>query len=174
MAFAEIWASSSWIAVLLLVFAIGFGVAESLTPGFGVCGTLSVLCGVASLILEGIFTKSILGVLLVLIIILISAILLFSLFVYSAKKGCLKETPIVESHSAIPENYGKDEEKELLVGRVGVIVSECKPVGKADFEGKVYTIISNGKNLEVGKLVVVEYIKNDVIFVKELKGGENE
>ena len=96
------------------------------------------------------------------------------MFVFSASKGHLRKTPIIESKSAIPENYGNDSEKTILIGRVGVIVSECKPVGTAEFDGALHTVISGSKNLTVGKLVVVEYIKDNVIFVKELKGGENE
>lgn len=174
MGFAEFFTQMSWIVILLLSLAAVFGIAESLTPGFGVCGTISVICAVASLVLEGVFTRSIYAVLLVLVIIIIIAIILFSVFVIMARKGFLKKTPIIESKSAIPENYGEDKEKKLLVGKVGIVISECKPVGKAEFDGKVFTIISKNKNVQVGKFVVVEEIKDSFIFVKELKGGENE
>lgn len=174
MGFAAIFTEMSWIVILLLSLALVFGVTESLTPGFGVCGTIAILLAIASLVLEGVFTGSIFAVLLILVIVIILAIILFSVFVYMAKRGPLKRTPIIESRSAIPEDYGKDDEKRLLVGKVGIVVSECKPVGKAEFDGKTFTIISKNKNVQVGKFVVVEEIKDSFIFVKELKGGDNE
>ena len=174
MGFAEVWTQMSWIVILLLGLATIFGIAESLTPGFGVCGTIAIICSAASIVLQGVFTKSLLAVLLVLVLILAIAIILFMIFAYSAKKGHLRKTPIVESRSAIPEDYGVDKEVKLLIGKVGVVVSECKPVGKAEFDGKSFTIISKNKNVSVGKLVVVEEIKDNIIFVRELKGGENE
>ena len=174
MGFAEFFTQMSWIVILLLSLAVILGVTESLTPGFGVCGTIAVILAVAALVLEGVFTGSIFAVLMILVIILIVGIILFSVFVYMAKRGPLKKTPIIESRSAIPENYGEDKEKALLVGKVGIVVSECKPVGKADFDGKIFTIISKNKNVSNGKFVVVEEIKDSFIFVRELKGGENE
>ena len=174
MGFIEFWANMSWIVILLFVLTLAFAIAEGIIPGFGVCGILSAICGTATLVVEGIITKSLFAVLMMLIVLLIVALILFSVFVHSAKKGALRKTPIIEAGSAVPENYGNDKEKELLVGRVGVVTSECKPVGKADFEGKTYTIISKQGNIAVGKLVFVEKIRDNLIFVRILKGGENE
>ena len=169
-----IWTQLSWIVVLLLVLGLGFGIAEALTPGFGVTGTLAVVCSVASLVLQGVLTKSLFAVLILLVIIAVLALGVFGLFVYSARKGRLKKTPIIESGSAIPQDYGIDKEKEALVGKVGIVISECKPVGKAEFDGKVFTVISKNKNVNIGSLVVVEEIKDSLILVKELKGETNE
>ena len=174
MGFLEFFTEMSWIVILLLGIATILGVAESLTPGFGVCGTGSVLFAVASIVLEGVFTKSLFAVLFIFVIILVLGLILFAIFVFSARKGHLKKTPIIESKSTIPEDYVKNNEKRILVGRVGVVVSECKPVGKATFDGDEFTVISKNKNLSVGKLVVVEEVRDNLIFVKELKGGDDE
>ena len=142
MEFVQFWTGMSWIVILLLCLAIGFAIAEGLIPGFGVCGVVSIICTVGSLVAEGIITQSVFCVLFLLVLILVIAIILFFIFVLSAKKGLLKKTAIIESQSSIPENYGKDSKKKLLIGRVGEVVSECKPVGKAEFDGETYTIIS--------------------------------
>lgn len=174
MGFIEFWTQMSWIVMLLFVLALGFAIAEGLIPGFGVCGIMSILCSAGALILEGVFTKSLFAVLLLLVLIIIVGLILFCIFVHSARKGVLKKTPIIQDKSSVPEDYGTNEDKKLLIGRVGLITSECKPVGKADFEGKTYTIISKQGNIPVGKLVFVEEIRDNVIFVKLLKGEENE
>lgn len=175
MEFVQFWTEMSWIVILLLCLSIGFAIAEGLIPGFGVCGILSIICTVGSLVAEGIITQSLFCVLFLLVLILIIAVILLVIFIYSAKRGLLKKTAIVESKSSLPENYGKESKKKLLVGRVGEVVSECKPVGKAEFEGETYTIISREKNIPKGSLVFVQEIKDNVVYVKELQeGGEDE
>lgn len=174
MEFVQFWTGMSWIVILLLCLSIGFAIAEGLIPGFGVCGIMSILCVVGSLIAEGVVTGSLFCVLFLLVLILIVAIILFFIFIYSANKGLMKKTPIVEMKSSIPQDYGKDSKKKLLIGKVGEVISECKPVGKAEFDGVAYTIISRENNIVKGKLVFVQEVKDDLIFVKELKGGENE
>lgn len=174
MEFVQFWTEMTWVVILLLCLSIGFAIAEGLIPRFGVCGIVSITCTVGSLLAEGIMTKSVFCVLFLLVLILVIAIILFFIFIISAKNGLLKKTAIVESKSSIPENYGKDSKKKLLIGRVGEVVSECKPVGKAEFEGETYTIISREKNIKKGTLVFVQEIKDNLVFVKELKGGENE
>lgn len=174
MEFTLFWTEMSWIVILLFVLSIGFAIAEGLIPGFGVCGIMSVICATGALVLEGVFTKSVFAVLFLLVLYMVIGIVLFAIFVRSARKGILRKTPIIESKSSVPQNYGEDLEKKLLVGKVGVVVSECKPVGKAEFEGKTFTIISRNHNISIGKLVVVEEIKDNSIFVKEIKGGKDE
>ena len=172
MEFIQFWTEMSWIVILLLCLAIGFAIAEGLIPGFGVCGIMSIICGVGSLVTEGIVTKSIFCVLFLLVLILVIGLILFFTFVLSARKGWLKKTAIIENKSSIPADYGKESKKKLLIGRVGEVVSECKPVGKAEFDGETYTIISRNKNIQKGSLVFVQEIKDNLVFVKELKGGE--
>lgn len=174
MGFVEFFTEMSWIVILLLGLAVLFGVAEALMPGFGVCGVISGLCSIGALVVEGVFTKSIFAVLFVFVIVLILILGLFALFVFSARKGHLKKTPIIEGKSAIPENFSDKKEKQLLIGRVGVVVSECKPVGKVAFDGVEKTVIAKSRNVTVGKLVVVEEVRDNFIFVKELKGDKNE
>ena len=170
---AMFWTDNSWIVVLLLAVTFVFGVAEGLIPGFGFCGITSIICGASAIVCEAIFTKSLLYVLLMIVIMLVIFVVLFTLFVYSVRKGFLKKSPIFDESSALPENYGKSD-KKLEVGRVGVVVSECKPIGKADFEGKCYTIVSREGTIALGRLVFVEEVRDNLIFVRTLKGGKDE
>lgn len=175
MEFVQFWTEMSWIVILMFCLAIGFAIAEGLIPGFGVCGIMSIVCTVGSLVAEGIITKSLFCVLFLLVLILVIAAVLIVIFVYSARRGLLKKTAIVESKSSLPENYGKENKKKLLIGRVGEVVSECKPVGKAEFEGETFTIISRERNIPKGSLVFVQEIKDNVVYVKELQeGGKDE
>ncbi len=170
---AMFWTSNSWIVVLLLVLTFVFAVAEGLIPGFGFCGITSIICGTAAIVCEAVFTKSLLYVLLMIVIMLVVFVLIFTLFVYSVRKGFLKKSPIFDETSALPENY-VEKDRKLSVGRVGVVVSECKPIGKADFEGKCYTIVSRESTIAIGRLVFVEEVRDNLVFVRTLKGGKDE
>ena len=174
MEFLGFFTEMSWVVILLLGISLILGVTEALTPGFGFCGITSVLFSAGALVVEGIFTKSVFAVLFIFILIVLLALVLFIIFVHSARKGHLSKTPIIEGRCAISDEYSSNQEKIILVGRVGVVVSECKPVGKASFDGKELTVISKSGNLITGKLIVVEEVRDNFIFVKELKGEKNE
>ncbi len=173
MEFVEFWTTMPWFVIVLVILAWGFAIGEALIPGFGVCGILSGLCAVGSLIAEGVVTRSLFNLLMLFVLLAILLVISFIIFVYSSKKGVLRKTPIVDQNTALPQNYGKNEEL-LKIGSVGKLVSSCKPVGKADFEGELFTVVSKTKNINKDKLVVVKEIKDNQIFVIELTGGENE
>lgn len=174
MEFVAFWTSMHWVVILLLVLALIFAVVEVFIPGFGICGTISIMLGVATVVVEGVLTKSVFNALLMFVLILIILIISFVIFILSAKKGRLSKSPIVEKETAIPTNYVKSDEKYALIGKIGVITSGCKPVGKAIIDEKEWTVISKRENIEIGKAVEVIEVKNNNLVVEEIKGGKNE
>jgi len=170
---SALWTSNSWIVVLLLGLCLVFAIAEGLIPGFGACGIISIICGTAAIICEAIFSQSLLYTLLMIVIMLVVFVILFSIFVYSVRKGMLKNTPIFDENTALPQEYNISD-KKALVGKVGEVITECKPIGKAMFDGKAHTIISRDNTIKPRKLVIVEEVRDDLIFVRKLKGGKDE
>ncbi len=173
MEFAEFFTQMHWSVIMLLVVALVFLIAEAFIPGFGVCGITGVVSGIAAVICEAIFTKSLFDVFFLIFLILIVFTVLFIIFSHSFSKGLLKKTPLVENRSAVPENYGKSKNLDQLIGKVGEVVSACKPVGKAIIEGKTYTVCAKMGKIGVGDKVKVVEIKDSSIKV-EIIGGENE
>lgn len=174
MEFLTFWTSMNWVVILLLVLALIFAIVEVLIPGFGVCGTISITLSVATIIVEGVLTRSVFNALFMFVLILIIITILFIIFVLSAKKGRLSKSPIIEKKTAIPIDYVKSDEKYSLIGKIGVITSGCKPVGKAMIDGKEWTVISKRENIEIGKAVEIVEVKNNNLVVEEVKGGKNE
>lgn len=61
-------------------------------------------------------------------------------------------------------------EDEVLVplGARGVTISKLRPSGKADFDGRIFEVRTNGYHLEAGVAVRVHKIENRTIYVEPL------
>lgn len=173
MEFAEFFTQMHWSVIVLLAAALIFLIVELILPGFGVCGISGIVCGVAAIVCEAIFTKSLFCVFFLIFLMLLIFIILFAIFSYSLNKGFLKKSPLVQNDTALPMDYGKDEKIVALVGKEGKITSICKPVGKAEIDGKNYTVRSDSNTIYPGDRIIVTEIKDNTIIVKYL-GGKNE
>lgn len=173
MEFAEFFTQMHWSVIVLLAAALIFLVVELILPGFGVCGISGIVCGVAAIVCEAVFTKSVFCVFFLIFLMLLIFIILFAIFSHSLNKGILKKSPLVQNDTALPIDYGKDEKIAMLVGKEGEITSICKPVGKAEIEGKIYTVRSDSNAIYPGDRIIVTEIKDNTIIVKYL-GGKNE
>ncbi len=173
MQFVEFFTQMHWSVITLLAAFVVLFIIEGILPGFGVCGILGTICGIAAIVCEAIFTKSLFDVFFLIFLVLLLFVILFVIFSHSFSKGLLKKTPLVENNSALPENYGKDEKLKTLIGKEGEVISQCKPVGKAKIDGTVYTVCSVKDFIYEGQKIKVVEIKDSVIRV-DLIGGENE
>ncbi len=172
MDFIQFRTTMPWVVILLTVLTVGFAIGEILMPGFGICGILSGICAVAGLICEGVMTQNVYFILILFIFQVVLFLLLLGLFLILSKAGIVKSGIILKKTS-----LGKDYDKSdvtIKLGKIGKVVSMCKPVGKAMFDEETLTIISTSGNLNVGKKVAVSEIKNNQIYVIEVFGGENE
>lgn len=173
MEFAQFFTQMHWAVIMLLVLCLVLLIVEAIIPGFGICGVSGIAAGVAAVICEAIFTKSLFDVFFLIFIILLVFTILFIIFSHSFNKGLLKKTPLVEDGTAIPKDYGKHKHLENLIGKEGEVISICKPVGKAIIEGKTYTVCSTRGTIYPGEMVKVAEIKDNTIKVEYI-GGENE
>ncbi len=53
-----------------------------------------------------------------------------------------------------------------LIGRSGIAVSTLRPSGKAEIDGKVYVVDSDGVFIEAGQSVIVDRVRGNQVFVK--------
>lgn len=173
MQFAEFFTQMHWSVIMLVVIAIAFLFIELVVPGFGFWGVIGIMAGIAAVVCEAVFTKSVFDVFFLIFLLLVIFAIAFAIFSHSFRKGMLKKTPLVENHSALPENYGKNTQLDALIGKQGKVVTQCKPVGKARIEGQVYTVTSVKGNIYQGELIKVVEIKDNIIKVEYL-GGEDE
>lgn len=153
-----------WYIYVPLILGIVFMVIECFVPGFGIFG----ICGLGSLIgaivAQGILYKSVAQVLFLISICILAILLLFLIFIRSAKYGLIGKTPLIQNKTAIPADYSDKDKNELkkLIGMRGVAITPLRPGGKFLINDRVYQGITAGEPIDkddIVKVVDVEGIK---------------
>lgn len=164
--FINLFAEMGWVSGILLVAGALLVIAECLTPGFGVAGTVGILCLILGVIARAVEGATLTQTLLLLILVLVAICVLFIVFVKSAKNGFLSRTPIIEGGTAIPTNYGENVNVNLL-NKVGLTKTICRPAGKVEIGGKIYDAMTDGHFIEANKNVRVVKVEIDYLYIKE-------
>ena len=166
--FINIFVEMGWASGILLIIGAILLIAECLTPGFNVAGFFFFFClflGIIARIAEG---ASLTQTLLLILIVAIVIGVLFGLFIKSAKSGALSRTPIIETGTAVPEDYGELKNKFLL-GKMGITKTFCKPVGKIIIDNQVYEAITSYGYIDANKSVVVEKVDHDYLYIRQIE-----
>ena len=161
----------AWITSVLMVLGMILCIIEAIVPGFGIFGISGILCEVASVVVHATVCKGTpMQVLILILLITLVTLLIFLLFVRSARFGLLGKTPIVENKTAIPNDYGaKDEEKlKSLIGKEGIVITECRPIGKIRIGEDTYEVSSKGTMIAKGDVVRIVSIEDTIIYVSKI------
>lgn len=161
----------AWITITLMVLGMALCIIEAVVPGFGVFGISGIVCEVAAVVVHIIVCKGTPFQIFILILILVLVtLLIFLLFVRSAKFGMLGKTALVENKTAIPTNYGEDSEEELkkLIGKEGITITECRPVGKMRINDKIYEVSAKDVLISKGDVVKVVAVEGSNIYISKI------
>ncbi len=122
--FIDIWTGQySWIIIALMIVGMVFCIIEAAVPGFGVFGIVGIMAEVAAVVVHGAFLDgTIIQVLILIALLATFTLVVFAIFVRSAKFGMLGKSQIVENKTSIQNDYGEAEEEKLKKGfRIGEI-----------------------------------------------------
>ena len=140
--------------VLALVLGYVFIVIEIFQPGFGIFGVIGgilVALGVVLRVIEGdgnvyaqIFT--------LLFIETLGVFIAFMVLALTAKKGWLNRSPLVETGTAVgaERSEGTPDYRELE-GKFGIALTDLRPIGRANIEGIVVDVVSDGFFIKKGE-----------------------
>ena len=149
---------------VLIVGIILIGI-EFYIPGFGIPGVSGTIFTVAGIFLTGrnISERIIVGLV---AIILIAVMLVLSIMVFNSKNV---KSPIKLDTDLQGKNvFIEEKDMEYLVGKIGIALTDLKPSGKGEFDGVKLDIITS-KYLPKGAQLIITEIKNNKIFVAEVK-----
>ena len=168
--FVNLFTQMHWIVILLLCIGVVCCIIEAIIPGFGFFGVMGILCEIAAIVVHAIFSGSALQVFLLAALVILVVVLLFLLIIHSAKHGFLAKSAIVENRTALPSDFRKKAEEELkhLIGKEGLAITECRPVGKIRIEQETYEAQSVGKVVPKGDVVKVVAIEDARIMIDKL------
>ena len=147
-------------------------IIEGFVPGFGVFGILGMLMEIAGVVTYAILNNDALQIFILLMLVVLLFLILFFVFVRSAKYGLLAKTPFVENETAVSTDYAEKEKQalELLVGKSGKALTDCRPVGSAKIGEDIFEVRARGKIIHKGENVeVIEISDNNIIVDKEVK-----
>ncbi len=133
--------------VLALVLGYVLIVIEIFQPGFGIFGIVGGI-----LVVLGIVLRVIVGdgniyaqIFTLLFLETLGVFIAFMVLALTVKKGWLDHSPLVETGTAVAvERSDGTPDRRDLGGKSGVALTDLRPVGKADIDGVVLDVVSEG------------------------------
>lgn len=164
---ASLFTDYNLIAIICLIIGLLFCGIECFVPGFGffgIAGSVFIAFSIIFVIVMGGTLSQLLFIFCVIIIVISSLILIA---VRSARFGKISKSPLVQMQTALPTNYPDNENNYLyLLNKVGVTETICKPIGKANIDGKIYQVITNGELIAKQSEIIVSEVDGSTIIVR--------
>lgn len=170
--FVEIFTGAySWLTITLMCVGLVMCLIEAIVPGFGFFGIFGILCEVGAVVTNAVVSQKPIQVLILILLLALLTMLIFLLFVRSARYGILGKTPIVENKTTIPQDYGKKAEEDLraLIGKEGITLTECRPVGKVRIGTDIYEVSAKSNLIAKGDVVKVVDTNGSAIYVDKIQ-----
>jgi membrane-bound ClpP family serine protease len=148
---------------IVLVMGLILLVVEVFTPGFGVAGGT----GLALLVLGIILTaRSLFDAMVMVAILLVILAIVLAVIIRSAKKGRLSRTLVLQSQATAEAGFKSTEDRQELVGKEGVALTNLRPAGTVDFAGERLDVVSEAAFIEKGQDVEVVRVEGRRIVVR--------
>ena len=153
-----------WLAVVLLI-GIGIiliGVELIFVPGTTIVGLIGLGCMVVGIVLGFQYFGSgtgwaILG---------LSSVIGFGIIIYGLRSGAWEKFALKRS---IDAKVNQEMAMDLQIGQRGETISALRPIGKAEFENKVYEVRSYGNYVKQKAPVQIVKIDNKKIYVEPVE-----
>ena len=177
--FGLLFSNMQWYVAVCIAVGIVLLLIEVFEPGFGIFGISGIVLLVLSIVLRTVIRKPednpIAQVFQMLLLFLIIGALLFILLAVATKKNWLKKTPLIQSGTAVNEDFSDGTENySSLIGKEGKAVTDLRPSGKAEIDGKVYDVVADNFFINVGKKIKVNNVEGSKIGVEIIKNKDKE
>lgn len=156
-----------WYIYIPLILGVVLLVVESYVPGFGIFGISGFACLIGAIVAQGVLYGSAAQVLFLISLSILAVLLVFFIFLRSARYGVLSRTPFIETRTDIPV----DEKNELnmLIGQRGVAITPLRPSGKFMIDDKVYEGITAGEPVDKDDIVKVVVVEGNKIKIEKVE-----
>lgn len=160
---------SGWPAVFLFIFGLVLLLVEAFIPGFGVFGIGGLLCVSTSIVLTAASTA--LGLKMLFISFLISALAGFLAFRFFQRRGTLRRFILMEAATR-EKGFSSSSDLYHLMDKIGQSVSPLRPAGIVEIGGSRYDVVSEGSYIPAGTAVKVIEVEGRRIVVRVCRAGE--
>ncbi|MCL2820152.1 MAG: hypothetical protein FWD38_04890 [Oscillospiraceae bacterium] len=161
--FIELLVNVSWISITLFIIGIGLLVVEMFEPGFGFFGIFGIISLIgcifvtASTVAEGIMLTAFFFVI---------VLIMLGIFLFMVSKGKLPGKLVLKDAESRDDGYSGTLDLNEYMGKAGVVLSTCRPVGNVDFDGVKLEVVSLGEFIEKGTAVEVIEVEGNRVVVK--------
>lgn len=156
---------TTFLGFVFLVAGFVFVGIEIGMPGFSWPGVIGIASFVAAVFL---FTENfITGLLISLGVVAVLGFLLIFLFDRLAK-GKLKSPIVLKDSTDTESGFKSSDDLSALLGKEGTLLTDLRPVGKADIDGKQYEVISERDFLKKGESIVVYSVQQSKLVVRSV------
>ena len=163
MDFVGLLESVSIVSIIFFVIGVGLLVVEMFEPGFGFFGVFGLLSLIACIFITADTVAH--GLMLTAIFFVIILIML-GIFLALVSKGKLPGKLILKEAETLEQGFSGTEDMTYLMGKTGVVVTICRPVGNVDSDGVRLEVVTKGEFIEKGEKVEVVEIEGNRVVVK--------
>lgn len=160
---------SGWLEPLLFFMGMIFIAIEIFIPGFGIFGIAGICSIITSffLILGG-FDD--LGKSLMWLAVSIACASVLCIFILKRLPSSrLWNRFVLQNTASKQEGFSTGNDYEKFLGQKGTVVTQLRPGGTAEFDGKRFDVLTYGEFVESGTKVVVVKVEGNKLFVKVLE-----
>lgn len=144
-----------WLEIGLFFLGVVFLLMEILLAGVGLFAVL----GVSSIFVSLVWTMGgDVNAIYVLLAGLVIAVVLFALIVAKLPESRLAKRVVLHDTESSEAGYTSVDDYSMLVGKHGVVVSELRPAGKVEVDGRIYDVVSSGTYIEEGERVTIQEV----------------
>jgi membrane-bound serine protease (ClpP class) len=157
-------------AIILLVAGILLAFLETILPSGGLLGFLAAASLIGAVVIGFMHGEPAGWLILLAIFICVPVLITLGLKV-------LPKTPfgrrmiLAEPHEKLDPSGGKieisDENFSTLKGKTGVTVTELRPSGIAEINGKRYSVVSEGEMIDSSVEIIVKEVEGNSIIVRK-------
>jgi len=175
--FGLLFSNMEWYVIVCMILGIVLLFIELFQPGFGIFGISGFVFIVASIVLRAVFRKpeddaltQVFQMLLIYFIVIGIGVIVF---IVAYKKKWLQKTPFVQGETAVATEFSDGTaDFSYLLGKQGTAVTDLRPAGKAEIEGKIYDVVAENFFIPAESAINVKSVEGVKIGVEITKKQE--
>lgn len=166
-----------WVVIVFILGVVLMALELFVIPGFGVCGVAGIIAILAAIVGGMLNTDSINGVYAVdftqaIVISAAGLVMAVAAAAYlTSKRGprWARRIATLETDLRVSEGYiGVDTAMARYVGREGTAVTDLRPAGKIDIDGREFDAVSLSGYIDAHRKVKAERFENAQLYVRRL------
>jgi len=166
MEFMEMFTNISIFSIILFIVGVGLLVIEMFEPGFGFFGAFGIVSLIACIFVTA---DTVAQGLALTAIFFVMILIMLGIFLALVSKGKLPGKLILKESETTDQGFIGTEDMAYLMGKTGVVVTICRPVGNADFDGVKLEVVTKGEFIEKGETIEVIEIESNRVVVRPVQ-----